>query len=303
MRSGELRPRRCRKPSGAGWSGSVSGHPEKARSWAAPYKLPQKNIYNFENFDRSADNPDIDLVFVLNPPGTHRDFVIRAAKAGKHVISEKPLATTVADCDAMIAACAAAKVQFSVGYRLFFDPYHQELRRLAREQDFGVLKNLSGNRGFVFGKRAWRVDKKLGGGGPMMDLGIYIIQGACMATNGETPVSVSAHELPKKRPELFDEVEETMKFRWTSPTARRCDAIAGSQPLVRPVSGRRRQGVDRLPASTPSPTRASWPERAADRCTIPRRSSRRSRWTISPIAFSGRATLVTGEMASGTSGS
>jgi predicted dehydrogenase len=193
-------------------TGVVSGHPEKAARWAQEYGLPARNLYNYENFDRIADNPDIDIVYVVTPPALHPQFAIRAARAGKHVISEKPLATSVADCDAMIAACRAAKVKFSVGYRLFFDPYHGELRRLAREGDFGPLARMTGDRAFVFGKRAWRIDKKLAGGGPMMDLGIYLIQGACMAQNGAAPVAVTAHELPKRKPQLFNEVEETMQF-------------------------------------------------------------------------------------------
>ena len=193
-------------------TGLVSGHPDKAAQWARKYGVPAKNVYNYENFDRIADNPDIDIVYVVTPPGLHREYVVRAAKAGKHVISEKPLATSVADCDAMIAACREAKVRFSVGYRLFFDPYHTELRRLAKDGDYGPLNDLSGHRAFVIPNWVWRIDKKLAGGGPMMDLGIYLIQGCCMAQNGATPVAVTAHELPKKNPQLFTEVEETMAF-------------------------------------------------------------------------------------------
>src|SRR5580658_1389562 len=94
-------------------AGVVTGHPEKAARWASEYGLPEKNLYSYETFDRIADNPDIDIVYVVTPPALHREFVVRAAKAGKHVISEKPLATSVEDCDAMIAACREAKVQFS----------------------------------------------------------------------------------------------------------------------------------------------------------------------------------------------
>lgn len=193
-------------------AGAVSGHPEKLAAWSRQYGLPEKNLYTYDTLDGIADNPDIDIVYVVTPPAVHAEFVIRAAKAGKHVISEKPLATTVADCDAMIEACRAAGVRFSVGYRLFFDPYHGEFRRLAREGDFGPLAKMAGDWGFVLHKRVWRIDKKLAGGGPMMDLGIYLIQAGCMGQNGAAPVAVSAHELPKKNPELFDEVEETMAF-------------------------------------------------------------------------------------------
>jgi predicted dehydrogenase len=208
-------------------SGVITGHPEKGEKWAADYNLKRGNIYNYDNLDRIAGNKEIDIVYVVTPPALHPEYVIRAAKAGKHVITEKPMATSVADCDRMIAACKAAKVKLAVGYRLHYDPYHKEMIRLAREQDFGPFMKMTGDRGFVFGQRAWRIDKKLAGGGPMMDLGIYIVQGACMAANEGTPVSVTAHEEPKTKPELFNEVEE--KISWTMDFANgaRCEAVTG----------------------------------------------------------------------------
>ncbi len=206
-------------------AGVITGHPEKGEKWAADFGLNKKNIYNYETFDGIADNKDIDIVYVVTPPALHPEFVIRAAKAGKHVISEKPMATSVADCDRMIAACKAAKVKLAIGYRLHYDLYHKELMRLAREQDFGPFMKMTGDRGFVFGQRAWRIDKKLGGGGPMMDLGIYIVHGACMAANGAAPVFVTAHEEPKQKPELFNEVEETIRWSMEFRNGARCDAV------------------------------------------------------------------------------
>ena len=206
-------------------TGVVTGSPEKAERWAATYSLDKKNIYNYENFDRIADNPDIDIVYVVTPPSLHPEFTIRAAKAGKHVISEKPMATSVADCDRMIAACKAAKVKLGIGYRLHHDPYHRELMRLASEGDFGPFMKMSGDRGFVLGQRVWRVDKKLAGGGPLMDVGIYIIQGACMAANGVAPVYITAREDPKKKPDLFNEVEETIRWTMEFPNGAKCDAV------------------------------------------------------------------------------
>ena len=90
-------------------AGVVTGHPEKGEKWAADYGLNKKNVYSYDNFDQIAGNKDIDIVYVVTPPGLHPEFVIRGAKAGKHVISEKPMATSVADCDRMIAACKTAK--------------------------------------------------------------------------------------------------------------------------------------------------------------------------------------------------
>jgi glucose-fructose oxidoreductase len=204
--------------------GVVTGHPDKGVKWTQQYNLPKKNIYNYDNFDRIAHNPDIDIVYVVTPPALHPEFAIRAAKAGKHVISEKPMATSVADCQAMIDACKKNNVKLSIGYRMHFDPYCIELIRLQREKDFGPFMKMTGDRGFVFGQHAWRVEKKLAGGGPMMDLGIYVVQGACMAT-GQTPVAVTAHEEPKKRPEFFTEVEETIDFNLEFPDGAVLNAV------------------------------------------------------------------------------
>jgi glucose-fructose oxidoreductase len=205
-------------------AGVVTGTPAKGEQWATTYGLDKKNIYNYENFDMIADNPDIDIVYVVTPPALHPDFVIRAARAGKQVISEKPMATSVADCDRMIAACKAAKVQLGIGYRLHYDLYHKEMMRLAKEREFGRFMKMTGNRAFVLGQRAWRIDKKLAGGGAMMDLGIYIVQGACMASNGAAPAFVTAREEPKKKPELFNEVEETISWTMEFPQGEKCEA-------------------------------------------------------------------------------
>jgi glucose-fructose oxidoreductase len=194
-------------------AGVVTGDPAKGAQWAKDYGFSEKNIYGYDTMARLADNPDIDIVYVVTPNGLHAEHAIAAARAGKHVIIEKPMCNTVAECDAVLAACATAKVKHSIGYRLFWDPYHTELRRLAREEDFGPFMKLKGDRAFVMGTWRWRADKKLAGGGPLMDLGVYLIQGACMAKNGLAPVAVTAQELPKTRPEISKDTEETI--RWT----------------------------------------------------------------------------------------
>jgi glucose-fructose oxidoreductase len=194
-------------------AGVITGTPAKAAHWQKRYELPARNVYSYETMDRVADNPDIDIIYVVTPPGTHRDFVVRAAKAGKHVISEKPMAVSVRECDEMIAACRAAKKKLSIGYRLQFEPHHIEMERLARDPAFGPFTRMRGANGFRFGQRAWRVDKKLAGGGPLMDMGIYVVQAGCRAAGAVAPVAVTAREDQKTRPELFNEVEEAL--HWT----------------------------------------------------------------------------------------
>jgi glucose-fructose oxidoreductase len=203
-------------------AGVVTGSRDKGVKWAQEFGFPEANIYSYDTMHRMADNPDIDIVYVVTPNGLHAEHAVAAAKAGKQVISEKPMANTVAECDAMIAACRAAKVKLSVGYRLHFDPYHQTMMRMATDPSTAPFTKMSGSRSFQLAKGAWRGEKKLAGGGPMMDLGIYIIQGACMAFYGApklgggleaAPVAVTARELPKTKPEQFKDVEESIE--WT----------------------------------------------------------------------------------------
>ena len=129
-------------------SGIITGTPEKAQSWKAKYNIPQKNIYNYESFDKIADNKDIDLIYVVLPNGMHKEYTIRAAKAGKHVIVEKPMAFTEKDCQEMIDACKNAKVQLAVGYRLHYEPHHIEIKRLGQEKVFGEVRLIHASLGY-----------------------------------------------------------------------------------------------------------------------------------------------------------
>ncbi|HUG10054.1 MAG TPA: Gfo/Idh/MocA family oxidoreductase [Opitutaceae bacterium] len=193
-------------------TGVVTGDAAKGARWAADYGFPEKNIYGYDAMSRLADNPDIDIVYVVTPNGLHAEHSIAAARAGKHVICEKPMANTVAECDAIMAACEKAGVRLSIGYRLHFDPYHEVLREFVRTGECGPFMKMSGGFAFEMNSRAWRIDKALAGGGPLMDLGVYVIQESCMATKA-SPVAVTAREIPKKKPELFNEVEEGIE--WT----------------------------------------------------------------------------------------
>src|SRR5262249_22170390 len=156
---------------------------------------------SYENFDRIADNRDVDIVYVVTPPALHPEFTIRAAKAKKQVISEKPMATSVADCDRMIAACKKERVQFGIGYRMHYDLFRKELMRIVQTHEFGPFMKMTGNFSFVMSQHQWRMEKKLAGGGAMMDMGVYVVQAASQAANA-TPVSVTAHEEPKQRPDF-----------------------------------------------------------------------------------------------------
>ncbi|GGG47517.1 glucose-fructose oxidoreductase [Hymenobacter glacieicola] len=194
-------------------AGIVTGTPAKAAQWRQQYQLPEKNIYSYQTFDRIVDNPDIDIVYIVLPVGLHAEYVERAARAGKHVICEKPMAPTAEECRRMIAAMQKAGKKFSIGYRLHFEPHHQEMMRLGQQQVLGPIKSLVADNGFRFNNDTpWRVDKELAGGGPLMDMGIYCVQGV-VYTKGQLPVSVTASFAPKTDPVLFKEVEAGVNWQ------------------------------------------------------------------------------------------
>lgn len=199
-------------------AGIVTGTPAKASSWSAQYKIPQKNIYNYENFDQIINNADIDIVYIVLPVSMHKEFTIRAAKAGKHVICEKPMALNAAECREMIAACKQANRMLSIGYRLHFEPHHIEVMRLGQKQIYGKLKSLDATNGFTWGNNqpTWRLKKALSGGGALMDMGIYAIQ-ASRYTTGLEPIFVTAKENQKSNPQLFAEVDDTIQWELEFP--------------------------------------------------------------------------------------
>src|ERR1044071_6045438 len=82
-------------------AGIITGTPAKAEKWKAQYNIPDKNIYNYETMPRLADNPDIDVIYVVTPNALHAEHTVKAAKAGKHVLSEKPMEVSVAKCREM----------------------------------------------------------------------------------------------------------------------------------------------------------------------------------------------------------
>lgn len=192
-------------------AGIVSGTPEKRTKWAKQYGLPESSIYDYESFDKIADNDAIDIIYVVLPNSMHAEYTIRAAKAGKHVFCEKPMATSSEDCRKMIAACSAADRQLGIGYRCQFEPHHLECMRLAKEKKFGELRQIVAGFGFKMGNpKQWRMNKELAGGGPLMDVGIYALQ-ACRYLAGGEPTEISAFEV-KTDPVLFANLEETLNW-------------------------------------------------------------------------------------------
>ena len=204
------------------FAGAITGNVAKGREWAAQYGFSEKNIFSYADMAKLADAKDIAIVHVVTPNSLHAEHSIAAAKAGKHVMCEKPMATTVEQCEAMIAAAKAADVSLGVNYRLHWEPHHVKAVEALRNGAVGDLSN--GNYEFSWGYAAglsdprraatikkWLLDPKMAGGGAMFDTGVYGVQAACMMT-GKSPVAVRGMPTTRHR-ELFPKgVEETMSF-------------------------------------------------------------------------------------------
>jgi len=183
-------------------AGIVTGTPSKAEAWKAKYNIPDKNIYNYQNFDQIANNPDIDVVYVVLPPSMHREYVVRAANAGKHVWCEKPMAMTPQECQEMIDACKKNKRSLAIGYRLHHEPNTQEYRRIVNQQLLGKVKKLNCAAGYRETRtNHWKQTKALGGG-VLYDMGVYAIQGARLGM-GMEPISILSAKTSTTRPEIY----------------------------------------------------------------------------------------------------
>jgi len=194
-------------------TGLVTGTPEKARAWQARYGIPARNVYTYETMERMANDPEIDVVYVVTPNAQHAEQTARAARAGKHVFCEKPMEVSIEKCRQMIDACKAANRLLGVAYRCRYDPNHLECIRIARAQEFGPIRTIDaafGTRVLTGGAGQWRLQHQLSGGGALIDMGIYALQATRYLT-GQEPVEVAAFET-KTDPAHFVEVDEQMNW-------------------------------------------------------------------------------------------
>lgn len=199
-------------------AGLVSGDPEKAGRVAAQYGVPERNIYTYQNFDAIRSNPDIDIVYICLPNSMHAEYTVRGARAGKHVMCEKPMAVSVAECETMIAACKAAGKKLMIGYRCHFEATNLEAIRRARAGEIGKYRYFRSEHAFIQGDPSkWRLKRALSGGGSLMDYGIYALNAARYMT-GEEPVAVYAKETTDRSDPRFHEVEDMIEFELEFPS-------------------------------------------------------------------------------------
>ncbi len=196
----------------------VSGHPDKANKLALRYGVSPKNIYDYRNYDSIKNNPEVDVIYIVLPNGMHAEYTVRGLDAGKHVLCEKPMANTPAECEEMIAAARKANRKLMVAYRCRYEPYNREAIRITRSQELGPTQAIVANAGFKIGDPTqWRLNKKLAGGGSLMDIGIYALN-ASRYLSGEEPNEVNAMMFTTPGDARFKEVEDNINFQLRFPS-------------------------------------------------------------------------------------
>jgi predicted dehydrogenase len=196
----------------------VSGDRTKALKLAAQYDVKESSIYDYAHYDQLATNPDVQIIYIVLPNSMHAEYVVRGAKTGKHILCEKPMATSVKDCEHMIAACHAANVKLMIAYRQQYEPMNRALLAMVREGRLGTLRSIIASNAQNQGNPGqWRQKLALAGGGCLPDVGIYCLN-AARFLSGEEPSEVHGMVHQPKNDPRFTEVEETCTFEMQFPS-------------------------------------------------------------------------------------
>lgn len=196
----------------------VSGSPEKMKKVAEQYGIKPESCYTYETYDQLKNNPEVDVIYIVLPNGLHKEYVIRGAKAGKHILCEKPMANTAAECREMIAACKEANVKLMVAYRIHYQPHNRYVREQLQKKTFGATKFIeASNSQSSANVDHWRHKKALAGGGALPDIGLYCLNTTRWLLN-EEPTEVFAYQYSTPGNPLFTEVEELMSWQMKFPS-------------------------------------------------------------------------------------
>jgi predicted dehydrogenase len=191
----------------------VSGDKEKAEQLAGKFRAP--HYYTYEAYAECLKNPAVEAVYIATPPGRHETFTLDAARAGKHVLCEKPLAATVAEGRRMVHACRKNGVRLMTAYRKYFEPASAALKKMIAEGRLGRVDiiHTAFTEFHPAGGSAppWLLQRKLAGGGPLMDLGVYCVN-TCRWLVDEDPVQAAAFSWRHDR-KRFRQVEQGIAFR------------------------------------------------------------------------------------------
>lgn len=211
--------------------GIVTGTPSKIPVWQKRYAIPDSNVYNYDTMHQVANNPDIDVLYIVVPTALHKKYSVIAANAGKHVWCEKPMAMTEQECTDIINVCNKNKVQLAIGYRLQHEPNTRTIIGYARSKPYGSIRSIVAKAGYAGGAPTpddWRLKRQMGGGA-LYDMGVYPIN-AARFTSGEEPIAVTAR-LDVTRKEVFREVDESayLTLEFSSGLSATCAASVGKK--------------------------------------------------------------------------
>ncbi len=186
-------------------SALVTGNSEKASELGAAYKVPQSVSY--DDYDKLLRSGAIDAVYIGLPNSMHKDFAVRAAEAGIHVLCEKPMAGSVAECEEMIRAAEQNKVRLMIAYRLHFEPGNLRAIQVIKDGEIGEPRIFSSVFSQQVAEHNVRLKKDMDGG-PLMDMGVYPIN-ACRYLFQDEPIEVTGAGIKSDDPR-FSEVHEGM---------------------------------------------------------------------------------------------
>jgi predicted dehydrogenase len=192
----------------------VSGDKNKAGKIAKQFKAG--HAFTYDQFAQCLSNPAVEAVYVATPPGEHEKYAVAAAKAGKHVLCEKPLAATVKQARNMVETCRRNKVQFMTAYRKYFEPSSVTFKNMISKGELGridIIHTLfSELRPFGDQSPSWLFSRKLCGGGPLTDLGVHCVN-TCRWLVSEDPIAASGAVSWVRDRRRYKEVEEGIAFR------------------------------------------------------------------------------------------
>jgi glucose-fructose oxidoreductase len=190
-------------------------------------------VASYDQLEDCIAEHRIDAVYVALPNHMHAEYAVRAARAGAHVLCEKPMAVTGEECLAMIQAAEDANVRLMIAYRLHFQKTHLKAIDIARTKRLGDLRTIHGDLTLVVRDADnIRLNPRSMGGGPLYDLGIYCINAARYVFRDE-PESVFAYTA-RSDVLRFDDVEETLCGILKFPRERLCtfQCSVGAAPLT-----------------------------------------------------------------------
>ncbi|HVJ01122.1 MAG TPA: Gfo/Idh/MocA family oxidoreductase [Sphingomonas sp.] len=277
----------------------VSGTPEKLERYGAEYGIPKTHRYSYANYDSIRDNPDIDLVYVVLPNSMHAEYSIRASQAGKHVLCEKPMAISSAECEAMIAAAKKANRKLMIGYRSRFEPYNMHAIELVRSGFVGRPTLITAEHGFYAQPNQWRLDKPMSGGGSLMDIGIYSLNAARYLA-GEEPLEISAMESTDKSDPRFRTVEDRIDWQMRFPSGAIANCVSSYSSGHNAYRATGTKGWVGLDPATPYQGQQMWVRQNGETRQVTLPAPAKNQFVaqldhLAECAINGREPIVSGE--------